>query len=124
LDANPTEYTNNNPWQEIKKRKRASNKIPHPPFQLDTSNQYQELHVEEHTGAEENLVTHTIPETSNQQSKEPKPPPIYVHGVTNYKAMVNTLAAVTATETYHSKTLPDNTVIIYPDTPETYRRSV
>jgi hypothetical protein len=125
LDANPTEHTNNNPWQAIKKRKLASNKIPHTTsFQLDTSNQYKELHVEEHTGAEENLGTHTIPETSNQQSKEPKPPPIYVHGVTNYKAMVNSLAAATATETYHSKTLSDNTVIIYPDTPETYRRLV
>jgi hypothetical protein len=38
--------------------------------------------------------------------------------------MVNSLAAVTATETCHSKTLSDNTVIIYPDTPETYRRLV
>jgi hypothetical protein len=84
LDANPTEHTNNNPWQAVKKRKRASNKIPPTTyFQLDTSNQYQELHVEEHTGAEENLGTHTIPETSNQQSKEPKPPPIYAHGVIN-----------------------------------------
>jgi hypothetical protein len=73
---------------------------------------------------EENLGTHTISETSNQQSKEPKPPPIYVYGVTNYNAMVNSLAAVTATETYHSKTISDNTVIIYPGTTETCRRLV
>jgi hypothetical protein len=52
-----------------------------------TSNQYQELQIEEHTGMEETTHSHTELETNNQQTKEPKPPPIYIHGVTNYRAM-------------------------------------
>jgi hypothetical protein len=41
LDVNTTEHSNNNPWQAVKKRKRASNKTPHEKgFRLDTSNQY------------------------------------------------------------------------------------
>jgi hypothetical protein len=38
--------------------------------------------------------------------------------------MTDSLAAVTAKETYHSKTVSNNTVIIYPDKPETYRRPI
>jgi hypothetical protein len=38
--------------------------------------------------------------------------------------MTDSLAAVTAKETYHSKTVSNNTVIIYPDKPETYRRLI
>jgi hypothetical protein len=125
LNANTAEHSNNNPWQAVKKRKHASNKTPHETdFRLDTSNQYQELHVEENTGTEENIHNLTAPETSHQQSKEPKLPPIYIHGVTNYRAMTDSLILVTAKETYHSKTLSNNTVIIYPDSPGTYRRLI
>jgi hypothetical protein len=70
---------NINPWQVVKKRKRASNKIQITSgFWLDTSNQYQELQVEDHTGMEETPHSHTELETNNQQTKEPKPPPIYM----------------------------------------------
>jgi hypothetical protein len=125
LDVNTTEHRNNNPWQAVKKRKRASNKTPHEKgFRLDTSNQYQELHVEENTGMEENPYKQTVPRTSHQQTKEPEPPPIYIHGVTNYRAMTDSLALVTAKETYHSKTVSNNTVIIYPGKPNTYRRLI
>jgi hypothetical protein len=79
---------------------RGSNKTWHAKdFRLDTSNQYQELQVEENTGTEENPQNYTASETSHQQPEEPKPSPIYIYGVTNYRAMTDNLATVTAKET-------------------------
>jgi hypothetical protein len=112
--VNTREHSNNNLWQAVEKRKRASNKTPHEKgFRLDKSNQYEELHVEENTGIEENPYKQTVPGTSHQQTKEPKPSPIYIRGVTNYRAMTDSLDLVTAKETYNSKTVFNNTVIIY-----------
>jgi hypothetical protein len=124
-EMNTAQQSNNNPWQVVKKRKRASKKTQCTTgFWLDTSNQYQDLHVEENSGMEETPHSHTVLETNKQQPKEPKPPPIYINGVTNYRAMTDSLAAVTAKETYHSKTISNNTVIIYPDKADTYRRLI
>jgi hypothetical protein len=74
LNENTAEHNNNNPWQAVKKRKRASNKIPLAIYlRLDKINQFQELQVEENIGTEGNNNNLTVPETSQQQSKEPKP---------------------------------------------------
>jgi hypothetical protein len=60
-----------------KERKNASNKTSHEKsFRLDTSNHYQELHVEENTAMDENPHKQTVPGTRHQQTKEPKPPQI------------------------------------------------
>jgi hypothetical protein len=48
------------------------------------------------TGTEENPQNYTASERSHQQPKEPKPLPIYIYGVTNYRAMTDNLATVTA----------------------------
>jgi hypothetical protein len=99
LDVNTTEHSNNNPWTQATNIKN---------FMLKRIQEWKR----------------TAPGTSHQQTKEPKPPPIYIHGVTNYRAMTDSLALVTAKKTYHSKTVSNNTVIIYPDKPETYRRLI
>jgi hypothetical protein len=44
--------------------------------------------------------------TPNTSSKEPKPPPIYIYGVNNFKAMLHNLAIVTENEAYSVKALP------------------
>ena len=123
LAENTTDQNNSNTWQIIKKRKRFNNKPQKETgFKLDTKNQYQELQTDETTGmADDNPTTS---ETSKILTKEPKPPPIYIHGVTNYRAMVNNLAIVATKESYHTKTTTNNTVIVYPHKPETYRRLI
>jgi hypothetical protein len=60
--------------------------------------------------------------TANTSRKEPKPPPIYIYGVNNLKAMLNNLATVTENETYTVKALPNNTMKVMPNTPATYRK--
>jgi hypothetical protein len=55
---------------------------------------------------------------------EPKPPPIYIYGVNNLKAMLDNLTMVTENKTYIVKALPNNTMKIMPNTPETYRKLI
>ncbi|CAH1102501.1 unnamed protein product [Psylliodes chrysocephalus] len=49
---------------------------------------------------------------------------IYIYGVTDYGAMIANLTAATAAETYYTKTLSNNTVIINPTNPDTYRKLI
>jgi hypothetical protein len=62
--------------------------------------------------------------TPDTSKREPKPPPIYIYGVNNLKAMLDNLAMVTENETYIVKVLPNNTMKIMPNTPETYRKLI
>jgi uncharacterized protein with HEPN domain len=57
-------------------------------------------------------------------SQTSKPPPIYIYGVNNLKAMLDNLTMVTENKTYIVKALPNNTMKIMPNTPETYRKLI
>jgi hypothetical protein len=120
LAENTTDLNNRSTWQIIKKRKRFNNKPQKDTdFKLDIRNQYQELQSDENSGMTDDNPTTSEP--SKTLTKEPKPPPIYIHGVTNYKAMADNLAIVTSRENYHTKTITNNTVIVCPHKPEIYR---
>jgi hypothetical protein len=54
------------------------------------------------------------------QLKVHKPPPIYVYGVTNYRDMVKYLTEILEEEQYYCKALPNGTVKINVNTPESY----
>jgi uncharacterized alpha/beta hydrolase family protein len=71
-------------------------------------------------------VTRNVSETdaANKEKKDPKLPPIYIHGITDYKAMVNNLAKAVDEENYFTKTLSNNTVRISTPSSETYRKSI
>jgi PAX-interacting protein 1 len=56
--------------------------------------------------------------------QEPKPPPIYIYDVNNYKAMVDDLTKVVEEETYHTKALPNNTIKVIPHISDTYRKLI
>jgi hypothetical protein len=56
--------------------------------------------------------------------QEPKPPPIYIYDMNNYKAMVDDLSKVVEEETYHTKALPNNKIKVIPHTPDTYRKII
>lgn len=111
---------NKHSWQQVRKRKRlhkpssqqqsnASN------TQTPTKNRY--LALDTH---EENENTNHTQETQ----KIPKPPPIFIYGVKDFKKMINNLAEVTADETYHTKALANEIVKINAHTIDTYRKLV
>jgi hypothetical protein len=62
--------------------------------------------------------TKTNRETSRLQ--DPKPPPIFIYGVTNYKAMVTHLSATNEKEQYHCKIMSEDTIKIHVATPDSY----
>jgi hypothetical protein len=63
-------------------------------------------------------------DSSTVQPVEPRPPPIHIQGVTNFQAMTANLATVAPKDNYHTKSLANNTVTIYPHSSETYRSLV
>jgi hypothetical protein len=89
--------------------------------QIQTSNRFESLSeppcVKSQNGTPTNLKT---PDTSK---REPKPP-ICIYGVNNLKAMLDNLTMVTENKTYIVKALPNNTMKIMPNTPETCRKLI
>ena len=59
-----------------------------------------------------------------QQSREHKPPPIYVYGVTNYQDMVSYLTVTLEEEQYYCKALSDEMIKINVSTSDSYRRLI
>jgi hypothetical protein len=103
-----------NTWQTVRNTKRRKVNQPTSPH-IAITNKYSQLNVEE---ADENNTT------KPKENKIPRPPPIFVYGVTNYKDMVHTLSTIVEQEQYTTKTLIDNTIKINSNTPDTYRRLI
>jgi hypothetical protein len=59
-----------------------------------------------------------------QQRVNPKPPPIFVHGVTDYTKMIQALEAIVEAEQYKTKAMANNVIKINVNTTETYRKVV
>jgi len=110
--------TNQNEWQQIGrvKRKRIINTHHSPqPSQTETSNRFDMLMEEA-----------SYPETSDHPKTPttPKPPPIFVHGVINYKDMIKSITDVAEEEQFYTKTLANNIIKLSCSTPSTYRAIV
>jgi hypothetical protein len=105
--------SNENTLKKVKNTKRR--KVNQPESQnITLTNKYSQLAVED----DGNI---TIQATEN---KIPKPPPIFVYGVTNYQEMVHNLHSIVEMEQHTTKTLTDNTVRINSHTLNTYRKLV
>jgi hypothetical protein len=63
---------------------------------------------------------HVYQLTLREVEELPTSRPIYIYGVNNLKAMLDNLTMVTENKTYIVKALPNNTMKIMPNTPETY----
>jgi hypothetical protein len=119
------EHENAHPWQAVgKKRKRNPQSPPietHIP--TTTNNRYEPLteSTPENTSIDDNKRTLNI---SAKPLPNPRPPPIYIYGVTNYKAMLNNLQEVIEAERFHTKTLSNNTVKVNTHSIEGYRKLV
>lgn len=60
----------------------------------------------------------------NKPKSDPKPPLIYIYGVSDYSSMIQNLTLATEKETFYTKTLGNNTVQINPKNPESYRKLI
>jgi hypothetical protein len=60
----------------------------------------------------------------NSRQWDPKPPLIFVCGVTNFNNMIAHLSAVTEEEQYHCKVISNDTIKIYTATPDSYRKLI
>jgi len=92
------------PWQAVvKKRKRNSqSKLIENSVPTTTHNRYEPL--------KENTLDETPPDTSTSTANiivkpplNPRPPPIYIYGVTNYKAMLRSLQKAIEEERFYTK---------------------
>lgn len=108
-----------NEWQSVPERKRKRGKLQTPKnagTQISQQNRYSVLAG---TGNDENNDS-----TLKKQNQIPKPPPIFVHGVTDYVKMVKAIQGIAEIEQYQTKTMANNVVKINTTTPETYRKLV
>jgi hypothetical protein len=124
------ETPTNLPWQTVKKRKQT-----HPPTETTTRghpspfkppNQFEEL---SHLPDDDTQSPAPDPHTTTSREKVTqlrvhKPPPIYIHGVTNYRDMVKYLTETLEEEQYNCKALPNDTVKIKVNTSESYWRLI
>jgi hypothetical protein len=101
--------TDKHPWQNVKnkrKRHKRYNETNANTEETSTFNRHQLLEKLNNKN-EDNAETTA---KSKQQLKEPSPPAIYIYGVTDFKAMTETLSQIVADEQYHTRT--ENTVKI------------
>jgi hypothetical protein len=60
----------------------------------------------------------------NGSQRDPKPPPLFVYGVTNFNDMRAHLSAIIQEEQYHCKVISNDTIKIYAATPDSYRKLI
>ena len=111
--------TTTNDWQRVRnsKRRKLTNTQPttSAEFTISQHNRFDSLAtVEDNT--QEPADAH--------QSETHRPPPIFVHGVTDYPKMIQALEATVEAEQYKTKTMANNVVKINVNTAETYRKVV
>jgi len=116
-----TQKEHRHEWQHVKKRKRihqsteSSTRIN---SEISTQNRYTLLLNRQEN--EDSLQNSTHSDTPNI----PRPPPIFVYGVKNFKAMLDDLADVAEPDTYRTAALANDTVKISANTIDTYRSLV
>jgi hypothetical protein len=79
--------------------------------QMKTQNRYDILTQEVH---------HAGPGEQLQPPKNHKPPPIFIHGVINYKDMIKSIGGVAEDEQYYTKSLANNVIKLTCMTPDIY----
>jgi len=120
-DTKGTSNEHKRGWQHVKKRKRVHQSTEpstrlHP--EISTQNRFSLLH-----NRQENKES-PQPSTHNNTPNTPRPPPILVYRVTNFKAMLDDLADVAEPHTYHTTALANDIIKISANTIDTYRNLV
>jgi hypothetical protein len=120
------------PGRQSKKRERNSptseSRTQHTEF--NCNNRYEQLsHLPGDDNVDDNNDIILTDRTNNTQTngetsklQDPKPPPIFIYGVTNYKDMVAHLSATIQKEQYQCKVISKDTIKIHVATPDSYRK--
>jgi len=109
-------------WQSVgpaKKRKRTQKQqYPDQPNQAhtNTNNRFEALNQQQADDNNDQTQPHTQP--------IPKPPPIIIYGVLNYKKMIENLTTITEEETFQCKVLQNDSIKINTHTTDAYRKLV
>jgi hypothetical protein len=113
-ETETTQQATKNDWQIIrhtKRKKLHSKQSADQSPQIKTQNRYDMLTQEvNHAGSGEQL----------QSPKNDKPPPIFIHGVINYKDMIKSVSEVAEDEQYYTKSMENNVMKLTCMTPDTY----
>jgi hypothetical protein len=124
------ETTSNYTWQTIKKRKR-NNPTPENRTQqteIICYNRYEQLSQSPDNNNDDIILTDRTNNTQINKEfstpRDPKPPPIFVYGVTNYKDMIAHLSTIIEEEQQHCKVISNATNKIHVATPESYRKLI
>ena len=124
--SNPGNY----PWQTVKRRNRPQ--PSHSPTTIGQSSTFSTPNPFEkllHLSETDRQAPASAPPaaTNNDHKTQPriqKPPPIFMYGVTNYSDMVKYLAVTLEEEQYYCVSLPNETVKINVNSPDSYRELV
>jgi hypothetical protein len=111
-------------WQTVSNKRKRTN-YPTPAEiagQIQPTNKFESLNELPCDNNQNNQPP--TPTNPVNPKRETRPPPIYIYGVNNFKAMLSNVATVTENETYITKALPNNRIKIIPNTPEIYRRLI
>lgn len=85
-----------------------------------TSNYYNPIAMDQ-----DNTDTNTQQNTTeNNKKADPKPPPVFIHGVVNYQEMISNILTVLKEEDYVCRSLANNVVKVNPKTIDAYRALV
>lgn len=123
LDNMEVTVTNDHPWQVVanNKRKRVSSPDTElPPLEL--SKRYLPLANLSDNNLNDN--SDIINQEQIQQPKIDKPPPIFVHGVINYREMVKNFTAVLEEEQIITKALTNNVIKVNVRTTDNFRKLI
>jgi hypothetical protein len=124
------ETTSKCTWQTIKKRKRNSPTSENRAKQLEfnCNNRYEQLSQLPDANNDDIMLTDRTdnPQITKEykRQRDPKPPPIFVYGVTNFNDMTVHLSAIIEEEQYQCKVISDDTIKICTATPDSYRKLI
>jgi hypothetical protein len=121
------ETTNKCKRQTIKNRKRSRPTTENRPQQLEVNcnNRYEQLSQLSDADNDDIMLTdgtdNPQPTKKNRRERDPKPPPLFVYGVTNFSDMTAHLSAIIEEGQYHCKVVSNDTIKIYAATSDSYR---
>lgn len=106
-----------NDWQTLKSPKSNKNSI-HPAASVLPITTHNRFEILAHESRDSLADSQTLPQQQH------KPPPIFIHGVTNYNQMITSISEVAADEQYSTKSMANNMIKLNCYTPDTYRNIV
>jgi len=104
-------------WQTMKSPKSNKNS-PHPATAAPPTKTYNRFEILAQVPPD------SVSEYQSLPQQQYKPPPIFIHGVTNYNQMIKSISEVAEDEQYYTKSMANNVIKLNCSTLDTYRNIV